>query len=90
LDSPGRDEENLESRLGVEVGDFANAELRTILAPHLSSLPDRERMVLNLRFIDGLTQSQIADRVGISQMHVSRLLARSLSVLRERCDVEMI
>ena len=54
-----------------------------LLAISLAQLPERERTILNLRFVDGLTQSEIAERVGISQMHVSRLLAASLSTLRE-------
>ena len=48
----------------------------------LAILPDRERKIVVLRFFDGLTQSEIADRIGMSQMHVSRLLKRSLEVLR--------
>jgi RNA polymerase sigma-B factor len=58
-------------------------EDRMLLAISLAQLPERERTILNLRFVDGLTQSEIAERVGISQMHVSRLLAASLSTLRE-------
>ena len=53
------------------------------MRPLLAALPDRERTVLILRFFDSLTQTQIAERVGISQMHVSRLLARSLAQLRQ-------
>ena len=48
------------------------------VAPGLRSLDDRERAILRLRFFDGLTQSQIAQQVGISQMHVSRLIRRAL------------
>ena len=47
-------------------------------------MPKREQTILHLRFFEGLTQSEIADRLGISQMHVSRLLARSLAQLRDR------
>lgn len=50
--------------------------------PLLAALPERERTVLMLRFFENMTQTQIAEQVGISQMHVSRLLARSLSTLR--------
>lgn len=53
------------------------------LVPLLYELPERERRILALRFVGDLTQSQIAERVGISQMHVSRLLNRMLSELRE-------
>ena len=48
----------------------------------LATLPEREQTILRLRFFDGLTQTEIAAQVGISQMHVSRLLSRSLETLR--------
>ena len=53
------------------------------LRPLLEALPERELTVLQLRFFENMTQSQIAERLGISQMHVSRLLARCLNKLRE-------
>ena len=53
-----------------------------VLAISLAELSERERTILNLSFVEGLTQSQIADRIGISQMHVSRLIAASLAKLR--------
>ena len=52
----------------------------------LSVLPEREQNIVYLRFFEGLTQSEIAERVGISQMHVSRLLARSLETLGEHAS----
>jgi len=52
------------------------------LSPLIASLPEREQTILFMRFFEGLTQSEIATRLGISQMHVSRLLARSLEELR--------
>jgi RNA polymerase sigma-B factor len=61
------------------------AEWRATLEPHVRELPERERTILRLRFVAGLTQSEIASRMGISQMHVSRLLALSLRTLRQRC-----
>ena len=54
--------------------------------PLLAALPEREQTVLMLRFFENMTQTQIAQRVGISQMHVSRLLARSLSTLRQQAQ----
>jgi RNA polymerase sigma-B factor len=54
----------------------------------LHVLPERLRMLLSLRYLDELTQCQIADKMGISQMHVSRLLARALSTLREHMAAE--
>ncbi len=59
-------------------------ENRESLRPLLASLPERERQVLLLRFFESMTQTQIAERVGISQMHVSRLLAKSLARLRDQ------
>jgi RNA polymerase sigma-B factor len=54
------------------------------LRPLLTALPEREQTVLRLRFFENMTQTQIAARLGISQMHVSRLLARSLNGLRQQ------
>jgi RNA polymerase sigma-B factor len=48
----------------------------------LQALPPRDRIVLHLRFVEDLTQAEIADRVGVSQMHVSRLIRRALERLR--------
>jgi RNA polymerase sigma-B factor len=56
------------------------------LSPLISRLPAREQTILHLRFFEGMTQSEIAERLGISQMHVSRLLARSLSQLRTSAE----
>jgi RNA polymerase sigma-B factor len=53
-----------------------------VIEPVLSALPPRERAILRLRFDMDLTQSEIASRLGMSQMHVSRLLRRSLERLR--------
>jgi RNA polymerase sigma-B factor len=69
--------------LGQEEQNYDVMEDRTVLAPGFAKLDKRERTILYLRFFEGLTQSQIAARVGISQMHVSRLIRRSLEKLRE-------
>ncbi|QFZ22298.1 SigB/SigF/SigG family RNA polymerase sigma factor [Saccharothrix syringae] len=61
-------------------------ELQHALDPMLRGLPKRERRIVVLRFYQNMTQSQIADTVGISQMHVSRLLSRSLARLRDLLD----
>ncbi len=58
------------------------SEDRAVLEPGMRALDERERRILHLRFFDGLTQSQIAEQVGISQMHVSRLIRRSLDKIR--------
>ena len=59
------------------------------LRPLLARLSVRERRILSLRFGRGMSQAQIAAEVGVSQMHVSRLLARSLSALREGLTPEV-
>jgi RNA polymerase sigma-B factor len=69
--------------LGGEDGNLAGVENREALRPLLARLPDRERYILGLRFFGNLTQTQIAERVGLSQMHVSRLLTKALGQLRE-------
>jgi len=56
---------------------------RASLEPALEMLPERDREILRMRFEEGLTQTQIADKIGISQMHVSRLIRRSLSRMRD-------
>ena len=63
-------------------------EYRESLKPLLEQLPAREKKILMLRFFGNMTQSQIAAELGISQMHVSRLLARTLAQLRTRLLVE--
>lgn len=72
--------------LGDVDASLDRIEDREALRPLLEGLPERERMVLVLRFFDSMTQTQIADRVGISQMHVSRLLAKSLTRLRDQLE----
>ena len=52
------------------------------LEPTLQALPVRDRIVLHLRFVEDMTQAEIAERVGVSQMHVSRLIRRALERLR--------
>jgi RNA polymerase sigma-B factor len=61
-------------------------EARAVLGPMLAALPERERRILLLRFVDGKTQTEIAEVVGISQMQVSRLVTRTLAQLRSRLD----
>ncbi|HJX47499.1 MAG TPA: SigB/SigF/SigG family RNA polymerase sigma factor [Gaiellaceae bacterium] len=68
--------------IGTVEHEFEVSEDRAVLAPGFRVLDERERKILQLRFFDGLTQSQIAQQVGISQMHVSRLIRRSLEKIR--------
>ena len=89
--SGGHDEDGeldpLES-LGTEEHQYEVSEDRAVLAPGFRVLDERERKILHLRFFEGLTQSQIAQQVGISQMHVSRLIRRSLEKIREEIAAE--
>lgn len=72
--------------LGSTDDRLENVENREALRPLLAGLAPRERRILALRFVRGMSQAQIAQEVGISQMHVSRLLTRSLGRLREGLD----
>jgi RNA polymerase sigma-B factor len=67
---------------------YAATEDRAVLAAGFQALGERERHILRLRFFDGLTQSQIAVELGISQMHVSRLIRRSLETLQHEIGDE--
>jgi RNA polymerase sigma-B factor len=83
----GSDERpSLAETLGDVDPGLEKVEYREALRPLLEELPERERTVLVLRFFESMTQSQIAARVGISQMHVSRLLAKTLAQLREKLE----
>jgi RNA polymerase sigma-B factor len=91
LDAPsggGEDDEGdtVGSRFGEVDPEYADAERRASLSPLISQLPERERLILHMRFFEGLTQSEIAKRLDISQMHVSRLLTRSLTSLRSKAS----
>ena len=68
--------------LGVEDHNLAHVEIRESLKPLLEGLDPREKRILLLRFFKNMTQSQIADEIGVSQMHVSRLLNKTLKQLR--------
>ncbi len=84
----GEELDPLES-LGDIEPEYAISEDRALLAPGFKVLDDRERLILRLRFFEGLTQSEIAREVGISQMHVSRLIRRSLEKIRDEIDVDL-
>jgi len=80
------DEETMEDVLGETERGYEEVEHGTLLEAGLAALDDRERTIVELRFFDGLTQSEIAARIGISQMHVSRLLRRALVTMRGRLE----
>jgi len=79
------DEESMEllDCLGVEEDAYEIFEQRRVLAPAMECLDPRERLILHLRFFEGMTQTQVAARIGISQMHVSRLIRKSIDNLRQ-------
>jgi RNA polymerase sigma-B factor len=85
----GGDDDELDplESLGEEEHQYSVSEDRAVLAPGFRVLDERERRILHLRFFDGLTQSQIAQQVGISQMHVSRLIRRALEKIRQEIAV---
>jgi RNA polymerase sigma-B factor len=83
IDTEDAESSSFADQMGSEDEQLENLEYRASLAPEMAKLPERERKILFLRFYRGMTQSEIADRLGISQMHVSRLLNRTLMRLRE-------
>ena len=91
-DAPGRGEGDDERPSVIDGFGALDANLDKVVdvetvRPLLQALPQRQQTVLMLRFFENMTQTQIAERLGISQMHVSRLLAKSLATLRARAEV---
>ena len=84
LETPTGEDRTLGDSLGGEDPALGDVELHESLGPALATLSDRERRILQLRFYGNQTQSQIAAQLGISQMHVARLLARPRAKLREQ------
>jgi RNA polymerase sigma-B factor len=87
LDAPlseGDDPGQLGDVLGEEDAEVDHAIDMESVSKHWGELPEREQRILVLRFYGNLTQAEIGSRLGISQMHVSRLLSRALGHLRER------
>jgi RNA polymerase sigma-B factor len=83
IDASENEDDPLSARMGERDARFDSVEERALLAPALAKLPAREQSILRMRFVQGLTQSEIAVTIGVSQMHVSRLLAASLEQLRQ-------
>lgn len=79
-------DETLADRLGLDDVGFEDIEERSLLGDGLDALDERERRIVQLRFFEEKTQSQIAAEIGISQMHVSRLLRRALGIMRGRIE----
>ncbi|XCW02657.1 RNA polymerase sigma factor SigF [Streptomyces sp. HUAS MG47] len=81
-------EGTLADRIGYEDHGLEGIEYVESLKPMIAALPARDRKILSLRFTAGMTQSEIGEELGISQMHVSRLLARTLGRLRKGLTLE--
>jgi RNA polymerase sigma-B factor len=86
LGHDGSESETMADVLGDTDPGFAEVEDGALVEAGLDALDARERTIVELRFFEGLTQSEIAARVGISQMHVSRLLRKSLHTMRGRLE----
>jgi RNA polymerase sigma-B factor len=83
LAPPGGDDADDEPNLGEEDSQLEAAEARMTVTELMATLPARERRIIELRFMDGMTQSQIAAQVGVSQVQVSRLLRSSLAKMND-------
>ncbi|HEX2071082.1 MAG TPA: SigB/SigF/SigG family RNA polymerase sigma factor [Thermoleophilaceae bacterium] len=87
LDAPLAGDETESRALGETLGSadehYELVELGQAIGPAFRVLPEREQTIVRLRFFEDLTQSEIAERVGISQMHVSRLIRKALEAMRE-------
>ncbi|MDT7617434.1 MAG: polymerase sigma-B factor [Pseudonocardiales bacterium] len=86
----GGSEDTVGDLLGRVDTALETAQYRQELRAALAELPERERTILVLRFFEDMTQTQIAAQMGISQMHVSRLLTQTLETLRNRLDTELV
>ncbi|GAA3297208.1 RNA polymerase sigma factor SigF [Dactylosporangium vinaceum] len=87
LDAPANTNESdgptdLSNLLGADDADMEQVETREALRPLLARLPEREQKIIAMRFFGNRTQSQIAAELGVSQMHISRLLTKALATLR--------
>ncbi|HEV2076077.1 MAG TPA: SigB/SigF/SigG family RNA polymerase sigma factor, partial [Thermoleophilaceae bacterium] len=94
LEGPDPDEDGEEpdhlAALGRPEAGYELVELGASVRPAVRAMPDREREILRLRFVEDLTQSQIAERVGISQMHVSRLIRAAVEQLQQASDEDAV
>jgi RNA polymerase sigma-B factor len=91
LDAPLSDQEDaavLADTLGEDDDEFEHAIDMDAVQVHMEELPEREQRILALRFYGNLTQGEIGQRLGMSQMHVSRLLARALAYLRDKLTAD--
>jgi RNA polymerase sigma-B factor len=87
--TPGADEdETWAQSVGGDDPGYELVEHSATLSPALRALPERERLIVHMRFVQDMTQSEIAARIGISQMHVSRLIRKALEAMREATEAE--
>jgi RNA polymerase sigma-B factor len=89
LDAPRATDPDADSyaeSVGADDDGYEQVEYLQTLEPTMRAMPERDRLVLKLRFEEDLTQSEIAERIGVSQMHVSRLIRRALTRLRTVAD----
>ena len=87
LDEPLGDDDEHSERIGSEDENFSLADIRLLLGSCDHVLDERDRAILRMRFAEDMTQSEIADHIGVSQMQVSRLIRRSLKRMRDSMDV---
>ncbi len=87
LDEPLGDDDEHSERVGSEDENFSLADIRLLLGSCDHVLDERDRAILRMRFAEDMTQSEIADHIGVSQMQVSRLIRRSLKRMRDSMDV---
>lgn len=89
LESAGSDDDDAPSvidRFGTLDNDLASLDDKMVLSGALAKLEPNERALVEMRFVEGLTQSQIAERLGMSQVQVSRLLHKTLERMRKEID----
>jgi RNA polymerase sigma-B factor len=86
IDAPDKEGQTMAESLGAEDGGFTMVENHSALAKAMESLSPRDRQLVQLRFVDGLSQSEIAARLSVSQMQISRLLAACLRQLRSNIE----
>ena len=84
----GDDPGPLKDRIGEEDLSFDTVEYGEAIGPVLEEISERDRKVLHLRFVEDMTQSEIAEQVGVSQMHVSRILRATIEKLRQQMPEE--
>ena len=90
ISRPDDDSDREPAVLGEEDGELAHVDSRMAVRRLLGTLPPRERTIVYLRFFGSLTQHEIAERLGMSQVHVSRLLRQCMSQMQSALDEDTI